>query len=50
VYWFHFLDEAMQNVALSILPCILPAGRKCKKRCSIDNALSSFIDVKPVSI
>jgi hypothetical protein len=28
----------------------LPAGRKCKKRCSIDDALSSFIDVKPVSI
>ncbi|CAB3987566.1 Hypothetical predicted protein [Paramuricea clavata] len=41
-------DEAKQNVALSILPCILPAGRKCKKRCSIDDALSSFIDVKPI--
>jgi hypothetical protein len=37
------------NIAISLLPCILPTGRNGKKRCSIDEAMRSFLDVKPVS-
>ncbi|XP_028392503.1 uncharacterized protein LOC114517060 isoform X2 [Dendronephthya gigantea] len=39
---------AKQNAAIMVLPIILPAGRTGKKRCSIDDALKAFIDVKPI--
>ncbi|XP_071852236.1 uncharacterized protein [Apostichopus japonicus] len=41
-------DEKKSNIGLSLLPCILPSGRKGKKRCSIDDAMKSFVDVQPV--
>ncbi|CAB4005636.1 Hypothetical predicted protein [Paramuricea clavata] len=37
------------NIAISLLPCILPTGRNGKKRCSIDEAMRSFLDVKLAS-
>ncbi|XP_033104574.1 uncharacterized protein LOC117107122 [Anneissia japonica] len=41
-------DGKKVNVSLGLLPCILPPGRKAKKRASVDEALASYIDVKPV--
>ncbi|PIK62632.1 hypothetical protein BSL78_00424 [Apostichopus japonicus] len=41
-------DEKKSNIGLNLLPCILPSGRKGKKRCSIDDAMKSFVDVQPV--
>lgn len=41
-------DEKKTNVSLSLLPCILPPGRKGKKRASIDESVASYIDVKPI--
>ena len=43
-------DDQRANIALAALPCILPTGRKGKKRSSIDEALNCFIDIQPVSI
>ena len=44
------LDEEKKNAAIGLLPCVFPAGRKNRKRCSIDEALKSFIDCQPVSV
>ncbi|CAB4019527.1 Hypothetical predicted protein, partial [Paramuricea clavata] len=41
-------DEQKMNIAISLLPCILPTGRNGEKRCSIDEAMRSFLDVKPI--
>ncbi|XP_033127849.1 uncharacterized protein LOC117125459 [Anneissia japonica] len=40
-------DGKKVNVSLGLLPCILPPGRKAKKRASVDESLASYIDVKP---
>ncbi|XP_033100816.1 uncharacterized protein LOC117104223, partial [Anneissia japonica] len=41
-------DSKKISASLGVLPCILPAGRKGKKRASIDESLASFIDIKPI--
>ena len=39
-------DAKKMNLSLGLLPCILPPGRKGKKRASIDESFASYIDVK----
>ncbi|CAB4012109.1 Hypothetical predicted protein, partial [Paramuricea clavata] len=41
-------DEERKNAAIGLLPCVFPTGRKNRKRCTIDEALSAFIDCQPV--
>ncbi|XP_071855306.1 uncharacterized protein [Apostichopus japonicus] len=41
-------DENKSNIGFNLLPCILPSGRNGKKRCSIDDAMKSFVDLQPV--
>lgn len=48
-----FTDDEVCNIALQCIPCILPVGsQKVKgkgKRATIEDALTSFVDLQKVS-